>query len=76
MGRVIFSALRHAMDKERAFKLHETEVKYVHVHLDMLHMARRKDCVSVWGKHWALRLSEVTYIFLLNDISALNYNNT
>ena len=49
MDRVIFSALRHAMDKERAFKMCETVVKYeyVQVRLDMLHMARRKDCLSV-----------------------------
>ena len=53
MDRVIFSALRHEMDKEMAFKECETEVKYVQVHLDMLHMAGRKDCLSVWGEHWA-----------------------
>jgi len=47
MDRVIFSALRHEMDKEMAFKECETEVKYVQVHLDMLHMAGRKDCLSV-----------------------------
>jgi hypothetical protein len=47
MDCVICSALRHAMDKERAFKVCETVVKYVQVHLDMLHMARREDCVSV-----------------------------
>jgi len=46
MDRVIFSALQHAMDKERAFEVCETVVTYVQVYLDMLHMARRKDCMS------------------------------
>ena len=47
MDRVIFSALWHAMDKEMAFIECETEVRYVQLYLDMLHMARREDCLSV-----------------------------
>jgi hypothetical protein len=50
MDRVILSALLHAMDKVRAFKVNETEVKYVQVYFNMLHKARRKDCVLVLGK--------------------------
>ena len=47
MDRVIFSALRHAMYKEIAFRECEREVTHVQVCLDVLHLARGEDCLSV-----------------------------